>query len=356
MVALRGCVLAALALAVFSGSALAADGGGASSLVVIPRSASEPALSYLELAGTPGHSESAGAIELVNPSSRTVRAALAPVDSVTLDTLGSSYRPRGARVHGATRWLALSNRTIVLDAHARTTATVDVRVPRGAAPGDYLSGVSLEALDQAPVQQHARHSGGRASTASVVRYAIGVETTLPGTRRPRLRFTGATIHRAPAGLTFSLDARNDGNVILKDVRGEVRILRDGRVVLSRPIAAGTFVTGTSIAYPVPAFDQRPSEGTHYRVEAELIYAGGAAHIDKTLTFGHRAAVTQQRFGGPPAGGGGDDWWKLALVVAAILYCVLTTTLLLRRRRRSASEQGADAGPARRALGADGPPR
>ena len=356
--ALRGGALTCIALVAISAPALASGDGGASGLVVIPRSASEPALSYLELAGKRGHSASAGAIELVNASSHAVRVALAPADAETLDTLGSSYRPSGAGAHGATRWLALGKRKTVLAGHARTIVTVDVRVPRNAKPGDYLSGVSVEALDQAPVEQRARRSRGRAATASVVRYAIGVETTLPGARHARLRFTAAKIQRAPAGLTFMLDARNDGNVILKGVHGEVRIVRAGRVVLARAIAAGTFVTGTSIAYPVPAFAQRPSEGTRYRVEAELRYAGGVARIDELVAFGHRQAIVQQSFGGPPAGGDGSDWWKLALVLAAVVYGLLTTALLLRRRHRDTRDEStrAQASAARGTLHVDEPRR
>ncbi len=362
--ALRGGALTCIALVAISAPALASGDGGASGLVVIPRSASEPALSYLELAGKRGHSASAGAIELVNASSHAMRVALAPVDAETLDTLGSSYRPSGAGAHGATRWLALGKRKTVLAGHARTIVTVDVRVPRNAKPGDYLSGVSVEALDQAPVEQRARRSRsrsrgrGRAATASVVRYAIGVETTLPGARHARLRFTAAKIQRAPAGLTFMLDARNDGNVILKGVHGEVRIVRAGRVVLARAIAAGTFVTGTSIAYPVPAFAQRPSEGTRYRVEAELRYAGGVARIDELVAFGHRQAIVQQSFGGPPAGRRGSNWWKLALVLAAVVYGLLTTALLLRRRHRDARDEStrAQASAARGTLRVDEPRR
>lgn len=179
-----------------------------------------------------------------------------------------------------------------------------------------------------------RVSGGVA-IASVDRYAIGVETSLPGARDPAIRFTGARVEREPAGLTFLLDARNTGNVILQGVHGWVQVTRGARTILSRAIEAGTFVTNTGIAYPVPAFGQAPAEGTRYRLRAWLRYPGGIARLNTAVTFGHRQAVIQQRYGGPHVKGSGTAWWKIALAVAVILYALATTVMLLRRRARTA---------------------
>jgi hypothetical protein len=301
-----------------------------SGLVVVPRPSSEPGLSYFKLDAQPGALEHAGAIELRNPTARLLRAVLAPVDSETLSTLGSAYSPPGSRPHGSTLWLQLGQRTVVLPPRTRLTVPISIVVPAGAQPGDYLSGVSVEALDQAA--QAVRKRG--VSIASVDRYAIGVETSLPGPRKPEIRFTGAAVERQPAGLTFLLRAHNPGNVILQGVHGYVRITGAGRTVASDPIEAGTFVAGTSIAYPVTAFRETPAQGTHYRIRATLRYPGGIASLDTTVTFGHRQAVIQQQYGGPPAAPGGTAWWKIAGVVAAILYGLFTTVLLVRRRKRT----------------------
>ncbi len=207
---------------------------------------------------------------------------------------------------------------------------VSIHVPHRAKPGDYLSGVSIEALNQRA--QTVRRRG--VSIASVSRYAIGVEVSLPGARHPLIRFTGAQIQRQPAGLTFLLLARNRGNVVLQGVHGQVRIARAGNTVISRPIEPGTFVTHTRIAYPVTAFHQTPTEGTRYAITAWMRYRGGIARLNTTVTFGHRQAVIQRQYAhGPAASGGGTAWWKIAAVVAVILYGLLTTALLLRRRSR-----------------------
>jgi hypothetical protein len=302
-----------------------------SGLVVVPRPSSEPGLSYFKLRSQPGALERAGVIELRNPTPRLLRVVLAPVDSETLSTLGSAYAPPGSRPHGSTLWLQLAGRAVALSPGASVTVPISVLVPAGAQPGDYLSGVSVESLDQAAAKVK-RHG---VSIASVDRYAIGVETSLPGPRRPEIQFTGAAVERQPAGLTFLLRARNPGNVILQGVHGHVRITRAGHTVVSHPIEEGTFVAGTRIAYPVNAFGQTPTEGTHYRISAWMRYPGGIAQLDTPVTFGHRQAVIQQQYGRAPSGAnGGTAWWKIAGVVAAILYGLATTILLLRRRTRA----------------------
>jgi hypothetical protein len=334
--AMRRLLVCALAVAGL-GWAPAAHAAGARGLVVIPHPASSNGLSYFKLTAPPGTAARAGTIELRNSSSSALRVALAPVNGLTLDTLGSTYATAGSRTQGSTRWLRVGARRVTLPAGRGAVIPVSVAVPATAGPGDYLAGISIEALGQR--QGTARHG---VSIASVDRYAIGVETTLPGPRHPALRFTGAALEREPAGLAFLLDARNAGNVILQGVHGAVRVTRGGHTVLSRPIEPGTFVTDTKIAYPVPAFGEHPPEGTRYGVSAWLRYAGGVARLNATLTFGHRQAIAQQRYSGTPAAGGGTGtaWWKIALLAGAILYGLMTTVLLLRRRARETSGEQA----------------
>jgi hypothetical protein len=323
-------LLPVLALAALVCWAQPVRAAGPPGLVVVPRPSSQPGLSYFKLHGQPGALERAGAIELRNPTARRLRVVLAPVDSETLSTLGSAYAPPGSRPHGSTLWLRLGGQAVALSPSASVTVPISVLVPAGAQPGDYLSGVSVETLNQAA--QAVKRSG--VSIASVDRYAIGIETSLPGPRRPEIQLTSAAVERQPAGLTFLLRARNPGNVILQGVHGYVRVTRAGHTVVARSIEAGTFVAGTRIAYPVTAFGETPTEGTHYRISAWMAYPGGIARLETAVTFGHRQAVIQQQYGHAPSGAnGGTAWWKIAGVVAAILYGLATTVLLLRRRTR-----------------------
>ena len=298
-------------------------------LLVTPVSSSEPGRDYFKLVVTPGQTARAGTIELRNPTARTLQVALVAVNGETLDTLGSTYAPAGSSRRGSATWLRVGSRSVTLAPGRTAIVPISVAVPTGAKPGDYLSGVSVEALNQT-AQKVARKG---VSIASVDRYAIGVEVSLRGARQPAIQFTGATLEREPSGLTFLLAARNSGNVILQGVHGWVRVTRAGHTVLSRPIEAGTFVTASRIAYPVHAFGETPAEGTRYDVSAWMRYPGGIARLNTSVSFGHRQAVIQQQFGGPPASQHGTAWWKIALVLGGILYGLLTTALLLRRRAR-----------------------
>jgi hypothetical protein len=299
------------------------------SLVVMPVPASGPALSYFKLSAQPGHAVKAGTIGLRNPSAKPLQVVLDPVEGQTINTLGSTYAPPGSRANGPARWLRIGRRAVTLAPGQTTAVPISIAVPSAAQPGDYLAGVSVEALHQ-QAQSVKRHG---VSIASVERYAIGVETSLPGARHPAIQITGAVLQRQPAGLTFLLQARNSGNVILQGVEGNVLVTRAGRTVLSRTLGPGTFVTGSRISYPVPAFGQTPPQGTRYRIVAALHYPGGVTRLDTTVVFGHRQAVIQQQYGGPRAPGAGTAWWKIALIVLAILYGIATTALLLRRRAR-----------------------
>jgi hypothetical protein len=335
--AARAVALLTLAAALAASQPITDSFAGSGGLIVIPRPASGAALSYFKLSGARGKTAQAGIVMLKNQSSRPLRVALSAVAGETLDTLGSTYAPRASGRAGPTRWLRLGERQVKLAPGGAALVPVSVLVPRNARPGDYLSGVSVEALGQKT------ESGERGvSIASVVRYVIGVETTVPGARRAKIQFTGARAERQPSALTFLLDARNRGNVILQNVAGKALITRGARKVASVPLGPGTFVTRSSIAYPVPTPRERPREGAVYRVRAYLRYAGGIARLDTLVRFGRADAVRQQAYGGGKSSGHGSGpaAWLIALLAAALLYGVAMTALLLRRRRHPAASPGA----------------
>jgi hypothetical protein len=205
-------------------------------------------------------------------------------------------------------------------------------VPGGTAPGDYLSGISVEALGQGRTTR----VRGNIAVSSVQRYAVGLLVSVPGPRQPSIQITSARIAREPAGLTFYLHARNAGNAILKDVRGWMLITRGRRVVARTKIGPGTFVTGTSIDYPVLVPREQPREGAFYRIRALMRYRGGIARFDNKVSFGHKAAQAQQDFGGRPLSDGrsGIPVWLVVLAFGAAFLVALAALLLFLRRRRT----------------------
>jgi len=254
-------------------------------------------LSYFRLGAHPGRSARVGTLELRNLKVRTITVLLDPLGAVTASTLGSAYQLRGIAIRAPAAWTELPVRRVVLGPRRSATVPISVAPPSSAAPGDYLSGIGVQVL--MPVTSKLGH--GNVGISSVERYAIGLELRLPGPRNPLIRFSGAQVVRDPSGLSFSLFARNLGNVILQNVSGSALITSGQKVVARASIGPGTFVTGTSIAYPIPAPGEHPAEGTVYRVRAVMRYAGGVARLDVRVRFGHRQALRQAAFDrGAPA--------------------------------------------------------
>lgn len=319
-----------------------APGARASStlgLVVSLRPTSGLSASYFKLQARAGRQVVAGQIVLANHTAKPMRVVLDPVDAQTTSTLGSAYLLPGAREHGSTRWVKLSRRRVTLGPNRQAAVTIAVAVSPEAKPGDYLSGISIEV----PQRHFTATPAHRISIASTERYAIGLEVSLPGPRHPLIQFTGARVAREPAGVSFLLLAHNPGNVILQGVHGWARITRGARLLARVPIGPGTFVTNTAIAFPVRALRETPRQGTVYRITALVRYRGGLARLDTNVTFGHQAALTQQRYGGPAASHPAT-WWRWLLLGAVALAAYTAGLLLLTRRRTARRLRSTPSGP------------
>jgi len=316
-------------------SVAAAAAAPAPPMVVQVHPASGEVKSYFDMKARPGQNAAAGTLELRNRLRREVTVLLDPVDGLTASTLGSAYSVRGRPASGPARWTRLSDRRVVLGPRGKAQVDVNVLPPQGAKSGDYLSGIGVQALGSG----HETKPKGNVAISSIQRYAVGLLVRVPGPRSPLIRFTGARVAREAAGVTFYLSARNPGNVVLQDVRGKQMVTQGDRVVASGPIGPGTFVTGTSIDYPVLTPREHPQEGTEYRVRAFMRYRGGIARLDTTVRFGHASAVRQEELGGPDASSSdsGILGFLLAGAAGALLLGLALLLFLWRRRRKRSAE-------------------
>jgi hypothetical protein len=140
----------------------------------------------------------------------------------------------------------------------------------------------------------------------------------------------------PAGVTFLVTARNSGNVMLKDVHGDISVHRLGRRIATASVGPGTFVTGTSAKLQLLAATERPRAGTKYRLTARLHYKGATARYDDTVVFGERQERAQESYGRPSQSrddGGIPLLLELALALAAIAV-IAAIVLGLRRQQRT----------------------
>ena len=283
---------------------------------------------FFELTAQPGQTTSAGSLQVRNQTSRRITVLLDPVRGLTASTLGSAYGLRSSSKKGAAKWVSLSTRKVVLAARQATRVPVSVSVPSGAEPGEYLAGIGVQSAAADEVRLK-----GNLAVSQVQRYAVGLVANLPGPRNPGIKLTGVGLDREPAGVTFKIRGRNSGNEILQNVSGEATISEGDEVVAERKLGPGTFVTDTSIAYPVLVPSLTPTQGTAFRVQALLRYKGGVARIDRVVRFGAIDAERQQQYGGP-AVSDSDDGSNTLLILAVLAAIAGCLAALEWRRRRS----------------------
>jgi hypothetical protein len=299
-------------------------------MIVVVHPASGATGSYFTLSPRPGHSALAGTLEVRNRLGHRIVVRIDPVASLTATTLGSAYGTAVAENVGQAAWIRVPTRRLVLGPRQGVSVPVAVNAPPDVRPGDYLSGISVQAEGSA---REARLHGNIA-ISSVQRYAVGLLVDVPGPRHPLIRITSAKVTREPAGLTFYLHASNTGNAILQNVRGRLLITRGRRTVARTKIGPGTFVTGTSIDYPLLVPGEQPAEGATYRVRAFMRYHGGIARFDNLVKFGHKAAQAQQDFGGRPLTDtqGKSPLWLIVAGVFGLLVGLVALILFARRKR------------------------
>jgi hypothetical protein len=316
--------------AIAAGALVYAPGASAAPappMTVVVNSSGGTGANYFQVHAHPGATTKAGSLQIRNQSTHPITVNLDPVDGQTASTLGSAYGLRGTKPTGAAKWVVLGERKLTLNPRATANVPVSVQIPAGAKGGDFLAGIGVQAA-----QGSSQQTKGSLAVASVQRYAVGVETFLPGPRHPLVKLTGVKLTREPAGVTFSLLAANKGNVILKNVKGTATVSDGSGTVVKRTLGPGTFVSGTSIAYPMLVPSLTPNEGDSFRVQAEMKYPGGTAKIDKTVQFGKVAAKRQQDYGGPKATSSGGKSHLLPILLLLLIVGGALAAYLIRRRR------------------------
>jgi hypothetical protein len=329
--------LVAIAAALAAAFAPCASAAAPPAMTVVVHPAAGASGSYFTLSPRPGHSTLAGTLEVRNRRDRRIVVRIDPVASLTASTLGSAYATATPESRGQAAWIRIARRRLVLGPRQKASVPVAVNTPPDVRPGDYLSGISIQAAG--PGQE--RRLRGNVAISSVQRYAVGLLVDIPGPRNPAIRISSAKVTREPAGLTFYLHSTNSGNAILQNVRGRLLVTRGKRTVASAKIGPGTFVTGTSIDYPLLVPKEQPTEGAEYRVRAVMRYHGGVARFDNRVSFGHKAAQAQQDFGGralPDARSKAPLWLIAAGGIGA--FVGLVALVLFARRKRTPGSRAA----------------
>jgi hypothetical protein len=224
---------------------------------------------YFDLVVRPGERRHLKVV-LGNHGARAIAARTYAADVYTIINGGFGARLRGTPATGTTRWLDYQPRILQLPAGKAIERTFTLTVPKGTAPGEYISSVVVE--NDKPVK-------GRGAVAidQVVRQAVTVAVRVPGALRPALAIGNAR-HSVVAGRSVvGVDVRNTGNARLKP-RGQLVLGDSRRQVVSRAaVTMDSFYANTATQVEVTL--AKTLQPDRYTVDLSLKDAerGGSAN-------------------------------------------------------------------------------
>jgi hypothetical protein len=312
-------LLAGTLLLVAPGAATAQEGSVNFVVEPVPGSSTAPRGGYFLLQATRGDAVTQ-AIGVRNDSPDRLELRLAAVDAVTGQRGGASYTLDTETPTRTGAWITLERTSLTLDPKASTIVPFRVAVPRDAASGEHLAGVSVAA----PTEQRGPGPTGEGQAGATVdvqaRRIIAVQINLPGPSDPELVVTGVTPAGRPDGLYLEIGIENAGRGL---TAGEGTITLPDRD-FEQSFTVDTFVPGTSIAYPIK-WTEAADDGD-YPARVEIRYGERVARWNGTFTVGEavREELAERRVETPEQrnnDGGGIS--AAALAVAMLAGGVLT---------------------------------
>lgn len=359
VVAVLRCVASLGAVALAAQLALAAPAGavgvgGSQAFGVTPVLPAGTTGSYFQLALSPGQTRRE-AVRVSNASSAPLTLRLGASVGVTASNSGSAYSGAFAACASTACWIENLPPTLTLAAGTSKVVDFEVAVPPGAAPGQYLAGISAEPVSaSAPVKLNSR-GGASASAVIVDDVTVGVAITVGSLAQLPIHLTVTHVASTYVGTTPRLlvTVRNDGS---RFAHGSgLATCRSGGRQLTFPVVVGTILPGDSAVVPVNAvglagtaasaceisFTYSPSGGT---ASDQQVVAGRVAWSGSVRPPG--AAPPKQVEVGPgvyrsiPASK--LPGWVIALLAAAgaiVLALAVTVVVIWRRRRARPAADG-----------------
>lgn len=316
-------VVTALSLTVVCVLPVSAQEGGIDFVVEpAPGSDTAPGGGYFLVGSNPGDTV-AQSLALRNDSRRRLSLKLDAVDATTGPFGGVSYGVESESPSRAGTWLALSKNSVTLAPGESAIVDFKITVPRNAASGEHLAGISVWSPAPEADTTEAQQAQAGAAIHVQTRRIVAVQVRLSGPSQPELVISGVDAAARPDGLYLEIGIDNAGRGLTK-AHGLIEIPSED---FQQNFDIDTFVPGTTIAYPVRWTDSVPEGGYGARVEIE--YEGGVAHWEGTFTVGKGVLEElAERGAGPPQEA--QMWWPLA--VGAALVVGLALIVLFGRRR------------------------
>jgi hypothetical protein len=284
---------------------------------------------YFDLTMKPGETGTF-AVHIANDGETAVAAATYAADVYTIINGGFGGRLRDEPQTGATGWIDYPADVLELAPGDATHRSFTIAVPHSAPPGEYITSLILE-NDQPTLDEAAL------GLNQIVRQAVAVVVTVPGSRLPGLAI-GRAAHIVAAGRSIvQIAVENTGNIRLKPIVGFSLVDPAGAQVSHATVQMDTFYAHTKAFVEVPlAALLAPGS---YRVGLTLADArqGAEATAGEIMLIVEAPAEAADDGGVVPGlieeiKGGGPLLAVLALVLVASTLFALGASWLVHRRR------------------------
>jgi hypothetical protein len=169
-------------------------------------------------------------VKLVNTGKITFDARALAINASTGANGGFALASAGTKATGVTLWLDFPEAVYTLEPGKGVQLPLTVKVPKGTAPGQYLTALVMETADPQAVE-------GTSAFKQVIRQALPVFITVPGPVTPKFEVSDVSLTKIENGtgavITFSIN--NSGNVLVKP-KGAVTVVdSSGATILNAPV-------------------------------------------------------------------------------------------------------------------------
>lgn len=231
--------------------------------------------------------------------------------------------------HEIDRWMHLSRHTVALPPGGHRDVVLTARVPDRSSAGERFAGVVATRRTGAHVTTQ---TGVRIRT--VIRLALPVSMRLPNPGTRSVTAQSAHFFFDALGTGIALRLGSPGTERIRSTILNLRLVRDGRIVLSHHAQLADIFPGTTFEYRIPWEQRQPATGDYRLVGTVAPQGAPTVDVDLPLHFGspqERALQSVTRTA--PLRGDGTPAWVVAVAAAATALMVAFAVAYVRLRRR-----------------------
>jgi len=275
------------------------------------------------------------AVVITNHGRTPLTVYVDPVDGLTGATSGVVYGNRGSPLHGAGIWVKPAARILTIPPHRSRLAHFSVLVPQGAAVGDHVAGLAVQAV------QPTKAAGHTFTVTVIVRAVVGIEVIVPGHTQRSVKLLSVALAPLPGTTVPSvLVGLKDTGGLICHPRLTVALRRASQTrTVSQTL--GTILPRQPILYPLrwPA----PLLAGRYAIRVAAANCGQPQTLSALARYGPvhttgRSAQPESTREAPTVVNmtRALEWWQVALIalgaaLAGGLIAPIALRLLERRR-------------------------